>query len=220
MAERAGAAAAPRSLRRFLEPRSHRRTGEVCELCGAPLADKHSHVASVESRSLLCACRPCYLLFTLEGAARGKFRAVPERYVFASGLVMAERHWDGLQIPVDIAFFFFNSSIGRTVAFYPSPAGATQSQLPLETWDELVKENPVLAGLAADVEALLVSKGRDGFECYVVPIDACYELVGLIRRYWKGFDGGEEAWRAMHGFFTGLRERCGEARGGSTSWPS
>ena len=37
-------------------------------------------------------------------------------------------------------------------------------------------------------------KRRENFDCYIVPIDACYEFVGRIRRCWKGFDGGEEAW--------------------------
>jgi hypothetical protein len=41
----------------------------------------------------------------------------------------------------------------------------------------------------------------------VVPIDACYELVGLVRMHWKGFDGGEEAWAAIGGFFDAVRER-------------
>jgi hypothetical protein len=220
MAEHDGGAPAPWNLRRFLEPRPRARVGDVCELCGTCLSDRHSHLVNVKSRALLCACRPCYLLFTHRGAAGGHYRAVPERYVFANGLVLTERHWDGLQIPVGIAFFFFNSSIGRTVAFYPSPAGATESQLPLETWDELVKANPVLADLHPDVEALLVHKGPDTFECYLVPIDACYELVGLIRRSWKGFGGGEEAWREINGFFAGLRERCGETGDGGAGWPS
>ena len=206
-------------MKRFLEPRPRARPGEACELCGTSIAEPHPHVVNLESRALLCSCRPCYLLFTHQGAGAGKFRAVPERYARARGPVLAERHWDALQIPVGIAFFFFNSSIGRTVAFYPGPAGATESQLPLETWSELVAANPALAALAPDVEALLVQKVADGFACYLVPIDACYELVGLIRRAWKGFDGGEEAWRDIDGFFGRLRERC-EAGDGGATWPS
>ena len=47
-----------------------------------------------------------------------------------------------------------------------------------------------------DVEALLdPSRGprRDEFSCHLVPIDACYELVGRLRLLWRGFDGGPEA---------------------------
>jgi hypothetical protein len=117
--------------------------------------------------------------------------------------------WDRLQIPVGIAFFFFNSAIGRIAAFYPGAAGATESLLPLEIWGELVKAQPELAGLTADIEALLVRQlTRDATsECYIVPIDACYELVGRIRLHWKGFDGGEKAWSEIENFFSALRAR-------------
>jgi hypothetical protein len=57
------------------------------------------------------------------------------------------------------------------------------------------------------VEALLVRRAGEGFECFLVPIDACYELVGLVRMHWKGFDGGQEAWEAIDGFFDAVRER-------------
>ena len=81
---------------------------------------------------------------------------MPERYLYAPGLILTDAQWNSLQIPVGIAFFFFNTSLGRMVVFYPSPAGATESLLSLETWDELARTNPLLATLAADVEALLV----------------------------------------------------------------
>lgn len=183
------------------------RAGERCELCGEPIPDRHSHIVHLEGRNLLCACRACYLLFTSGGAGGGKYRAVPERYLDLGAGVLTEEQWDRAQVPVNLAFFFFNSSLGRTVAFYPSPAGATESLLPLETWQEVERANPVLAGLTPDVEALLVYKRPEGFESYVVPIDVCYELVGIVRRHWKGFQGGEEAWRAIEGFFAGLRSR-------------
>jgi hypothetical protein len=62
--------------------------------------------------------------------------------------------------------------------------------------------------MEADVEALLVRRGRDAsFECFLVPIDSCYELTGIVRRRWRGFDGGEEARRDIDGFFDALREK-------------
>jgi hypothetical protein len=104
------------------------------------------------------------------------------------------------------------------VAFYPSPAGATESLLPLETWERVLAANPAMADVAPDVEALLVDRRPDGgFACHLVPIDACYELVGLVRLHWKGFDGGREAREAMEDFFAGLRGRSRtvpSARGG------
>lgn len=115
--------------------------------------------------------------------------------------------WDALQIPVGMAFLFHNSSMGRAAAFYPSPAGATESLLPLDVWDEVREANPSLKAMLPDVEALLVRRQDGGNECYIVPIDLCYELVGVIRRWWKGFDGGEEAHREIDAFFERLRER-------------
>ena len=98
------------------------------------------------------------------------------------------------------------------LAFYPSPAGATESGLPLEIWDELVTANPVLGTLEPDVEALLVRRRRrrPDTECWIVPVDACYELVGRIRRHWKGFQGGQEAWLEIEIFFAGLFTRAEE----------
>lgn len=198
-------------LRRFLQPQTKVLPGEKCEFCGERLAEEHSHVVSVENRGLMCSCRPCYLLFTNNAAAGGKYRAVPNRYALVQDLQISGEQWDSLQIPVGIAFFFSNSSIERTVAFYPSPAGATESLLPLDAWNELAASSSLVASLAPDVEALLARKLRDGaVECYVVPIDVCYELVGRMRKSWRGFDGGQEAWADIAGFFASIRAKSGE----------
>jgi hypothetical protein len=180
---------------------------ERCEMCAEPIGEWHGHVVNIESRGLMCTCRPCALLFTKEGAAGGRFKAVPERYKYAADVPLAAASWDSIGIPVAMAFFFTNSALGQTVAFYPSPAGATESQLSLEAWTDLLAVTPAMADLSPDVEALLVNKSANGFECFLVPIDACYQLVGLVRMNWKGFDGGEEAWTAINEYFDGLRER-------------
>ncbi len=185
--------------------------GETCEMCAEPIADEHSHVVNVGSRSLMCTCRGCYLLFTNDDATLA-YRAVPDRYLSFPTFVLTQLQWDDLQIPVGMAFFFHNSQLGQTVAFYPSPAGATESELPLGAWDELVSANPELGALRPDVEALLVrstdSRATDsGFDCYLVPIDACYELVGHLRKLWRGFDGGQEVHRRLEDFFAGVQAR-------------
>ncbi|MFI6600139.1 DUF5947 family protein [Nonomuraea sp. NPDC050536] len=194
-------------LRRFLEPRAPE--VERCELCAAPAGADHGHVVNTESRALLCACRACYLLFTQEeaGTAR-RYRAVPDRYLYFPSFRLSAGDWEELQIPVRTAFFFHNSVLGQVAAFYPSPGGATESQLPLDTWERVLAANPELPETLPDVEALLVDRGPDGFGCYLVPIDACYELVGLVRTRWKGFDGGQETWEAIEGFFAELRGRA------------
>jgi len=177
-------------------------------MCGELVADQHEHVVNTESRNLMCTCRGCWLLFTSDGAGGGKFRAVPDRYVALGPLAVSPGGWEELQIPVSVAFFFLNSTLGSVAAFYPSPAGATESLLPLDAWDRLTADNDLLATMAPDVEALLVRRDASHDEAYLVPIDACYELVGELRRLWKGFDGGTEARGAMDAFFYQLQDRA------------
>jgi hypothetical protein len=184
-------------------------TLERCDLCAEPVPPDHGHLVDLQARNLLCACRGCYLLFTADGSGGLHYRAVPDRYLSLSGPVLSTAHWNSLQIPVGVAFFFFNSSLGRVAAFYPGPAGATESELPLDTWEEVVAANQVLDTVQPDVEAFLVRADASGTvaEAFIVPIDACYELVGHLRRLWKGFDGGREAHRAVDAFFARVRSR-------------
>jgi hypothetical protein len=195
---------------RETRPRPVAAAEERCEVCSEPIADVHNHLVDLKARSLMCSCRGCYLLFTVEGAGGSHFRAVPERYLAFSELELAPAQWESLQIPVGIAFFFLNSSIARIAAFYPGPAGATESELPLETWTEVFGSNSELQNLEPDVEALLVRAGtsRSAAECFIVPIDVCYELVGHLRRCWRGFDGGSEAHEAIEEFFGRVRARA------------
>jgi Family of unknown function (DUF5947) len=178
-------------------------------MCAVPIADEHQHVVDLASRSLMCTCRPCYLLFTAESADL-RYRAVPDRYLSFPDFRLGPGQWDQLEIPVGLAFFFRNSTLGRTVAFYPGPAGATESELPLDAWDAVAADNPRLSVLAPDVEALLVrtpGRGSGELTCHLVPIDACYELVGRLRSVWRGFDGGQEARAMMEGFFAKVAAR-------------
>ncbi|MGH7338063.1 MAG: DUF5947 family protein, partial [Myxococcota bacterium] len=123
--------------------------------------------------------------------------------------------WDRLQIPVRLAFFFENTGAKKAVAFYPGPAGATESLLPLDAWREVVAANPVLGSLEPDVEAMLLRDREDGgSECYLVPIDVCYALTGTVRRSWKGFEGGAEAWREIDRFFAELAASSRDAAAG------
>jgi hypothetical protein len=202
------------ALRRVTQNRPRPVEGERCDMCAEPIGAGHAHVVDLRSRALMCSCRPCYLLFTDENANLN-YRAVPERYLSFAGPVLDERSWDELQIPVALAFLFRNSVQQRTVAFYPGPAGATESELALDAWSGIVAQNPQLAMLRPDVEALLIRRptgpgaveARSTGGCYLVPIDACYELVGRLRTLWRGFDGGREARDAMDEFFSRVRDR-------------
>lgn len=190
--------------------------GERCEMCSELIAEEHQHVVNVAGRQLMCVCRACYLLFTDTDAAL-RYRAVPDRYLSFPDFALDRRAWEALQIPVGVAFFFSNSALGRTVAFYPGPAGACESELDLEAWHAISGSDPRAGLLADDVEALLVrvpdsDDSEDGEftqpQSYLVPIDACYEFVGRLRMMWRGFDGGQEARRFIDGFFAQIAERA------------
>ena len=200
------------SLRRLRESRPAVEPEERCQLCSSPIDETHPHLVRLDTRALLCACPPCHLLFGEKGAGGGKFRAVPRRYVHQP-VELSPADWEALQIPVQMAFLFRNSSLGKLVAFYPSPAGATESLLSLEAWQELEARAPLLLGMEPDVEALLVRGEPHGerLETFLVPIDACYELTGRVRRLWRGFDGGDEARAELARFFAALRARCEDA---------
>lgn len=183
--------------------------GERCEMCGAPIHDEHSHVVDVTSRALMCTCRPCTLLFDYQDAQL-RYRAVPDRYLRFPSVRITPALWDDLQIPVGLVFLFRNSVMDRTVAFYPGPAGATESELPLGAWDAVLAAHPELAVAVPDVEALLLraptASAGDG-SVYLVPIDSCYELVGRLRQVWRGFDGGQQARAHLDDYFATVARR-------------
>ena len=185
--------------------------GERCEMCSETIPDEHQHVVNVAGRQLMCVCRACYLLFT-DGSAELRYRAVPDRYLAFPDFALDRRAWDALQIPVGVAFFFTNSTLGRTVAFYPGPAGACESELDLAACNAISGADSRVGLLADDVEALLVRVPEDDElvqpETYLVPIDACYEFVGRLRMLWRGFDGGQEARAFIAGFFAQIAARA------------
>jgi hypothetical protein len=133
---------------------------------------------------------------------------VPEDVWVVDDFVLPAQRWEALDIPVSTAFFFHSTEHDRVVAFFPGPAGATECLLPLEAWAGVVADNPVLGTLTPEVEAALVRAGgreQPAPECFLVPIDSCYELVGVLRGSWRGLEGGVEARRALDDFFARLR---------------
>jgi hypothetical protein len=164
-----------------------------CELCGTPIDDRHRHLLEPGRRELLCACRACALLFD----RGGRYLLVPERRTRLDGFELGDVEWEELRLPVDIAFFL-RTLDGRFQAFYPSPMGATESQLPVATLD---------VELEPEVEALLVNRARGAREHWIVPIDDCFRLVAIIRTQWRGLTGGKDVWHAIERFFEGLGGR-------------
>jgi hypothetical protein len=203
------------SLRRFLvDSVEQEPVQEVCELCATPVPAQHPHLVQVAERRMLCACGPCGFLFDNPGAGGGGYRRVPDRYLSDPDFRLTDAQWDELQIPVGMAFFLHNCAQGKVIACYPGPAGATESELGLEAWAAGLGAGRLAAELEPDVEALLVRRDKAGSgaagsaEGLLVPIDACYRLVGLVKLHWRGFDGGAEAWHEIDGFFDALREQA------------
>ena len=183
---------------------------ERCELCAAEIGPEHPHLIEPGSRKLFCTCNACGILFSGMGT---KYKRVPRRVLALKDFQLSEGQWDALMVPINMAFFFHSTPDAQVVAFYPSPAGATESLLPLDTWKEIEIANPHLREMEPDVEALLVNRigharGFSAAEYYILPIDECYKLVGLIRANWHGLSGGSEVWQEIARFFDGLKRRA------------
>lgn len=197
------------ALRQFAR---RERPVERCELCSLGLRPDHPHLIELARRKLLCACDACALLFSGQAT---KYKRVPRRFCVLFDFHLSDEEWNGLMVPINMAFFFKNSLEDRVIAMYPSPAGATESLLALESWNDILARNPALRGMEPDVEALLVnrlgySRGYSEPEYYLLPIDECYKLVGLIRAHWKGLSGGTEVWQQIAEFFKNLKARSVE----------
>ncbi|MFL6448169.1 MAG: DUF5947 family protein [Bryobacteraceae bacterium] len=190
------------SLRQFVRkaPRTKR-----CDLCSVPLADKHQHLLIPNTQKLICACDPCAILFSSNGETQ--YRRVPRELDLLTDLDLPDQAWNSLAIPIGLAFIYRSSATGEVIAVYPSPAGPTESALDKEAWEDLLKDIPFLAKLTPDVEALLVNRMNGAREYFRAPIDDCYTLTGVVRKHWRGFSGGDEAWNQIAQFFTELRKR-------------
>jgi hypothetical protein len=125
---------------------------------------------------------------------------------------MPDLQWESLMIPINLAFFYRDSAADRVRAMYPSPAGAIESLLTLESWAEIAAAHPALKTMEADVETFLVNRVGAPAQYYIVPVDECYRLVGLIRMHWHGLSGGTEVWKEINNFFTGLKAHSVEVR--------
>ncbi len=190
-------------LRSFVR---ERKEVEKCELCSMELGHIHQHLIDPVSREIACSCDACSILFS---SGDGKYRRVPRQSRFLKDFNLSNAQWENLLIPINMAFFFYSSSAKKVVAFYPSPAGPTESLLPLEAWEDITEANPILKDLEVDTEALLVNRVVKG-DCqhYIAPIDKCYELTGLIRAYWQGLGGGKEVWEQITKFFEELNKHA------------
>lgn len=170
-----------------------------CDVCGGLMAaEGHRHLLQLRDRQILCACEPCIAM----RAGEDDLRPTGTRALLLEGFDLDDELWARFQVPIGLAFFLVSG--GGASALYPSPAGVTESELYLEAWDELVARNPVLQSLEPDVEALVVNRLEHPARIAIVPVDRCYELVGMIKATWEGISGGDAVERAVDGFFARL----------------
>ena len=189
-----------KTLRRFRQPRT---APERCELCNVGLSPNHRHLLEMSNTRIVCSCDPCALRF--QDVVGGRFKLIPRDIWDLPQFSLSDVEWENLALPINLAFFFYSSSEKKMKALYPSPAGATESLLPLATWNSLAERNSQLRTMQSDVEAFLVNRVGTKREYYVVPIDVCFELVGLIRVHWRGLSGGDAVWSQVENFFARLR---------------
>ena len=177
---------------------------ERCDICNARVPDDHRHMLHLVERRIVCSCEACWALYSGDP----EYRPTGMRTLWLDGFQCSEEHWAAFQIPIGLAFFMRSTVTGSVVAFYPSPAGATESELTLEAWEALVARNPALGQLESDAEALVVNRMSDPAQFAIVPIDQCYALVGLIKSRWEGISGGRAIEEAVPQFFAALRGRA------------
>ena len=191
-------------LGRLARPAPVPETGK-CEICERPLSEEHRHLLELQERRILCACEPCIAM----KSGLENYCPVSTRTLWLDDFVFPDELWSAFQLPVGLAFFMRSTGTGTVVALYPSPAGATECELHLESWDKLVELNPILLDLEADAEALVVNRMVGAHQHAIVPIDECYRLVGLIKSTWQGTSGGNAIEEAVPKFFDYVRNKAG-----------
>jgi hypothetical protein len=176
----------------------------TCELCPIGIGEQHRHLLDLTQRRIVCVCETCWSL----RSGDPEFRPPGTRTLWLADFAMPDEVWAAFQIPIGLAFLLRSSVTGAVVALYPSPAGATESELELTAWDALCAANPVLERLEPDAEALIVDRTSSEHRYAIVGVDRCYALVGLVKERWSGITGGPGVAIAIAGFFDDLRAQA------------
>jgi hypothetical protein len=193
-------------LRRYLPaeappPVAARASEEAqCELCPITISAGHKHLLQLDERRILCVCATCWAI----RSGDAELRPVGNRTVWLDDFALSDEQWAAFQLPIALAFLMISSVTGSVVALYPSPAGATESELDLEAWAAVCADNPALE-LEPDVEALVVNRIAEPNQHVIAPIDKAYGLVGVVKANWEGISGGSDVEPAVRAYLEELR---------------
>ena len=179
---------------------------EYCDMCGLSIPADHRHLLDLKERRIVCACESCWAMRSGEG----DYRPTGNRTLWLADLTLPEEVWASFQIPIGLAFFMRSTVTECVVAMYPSPAGATESELHFESWERMLELNPVLRELEPDIEGLIVNRLSEPPMYAIAPIDRCYALTGAIKATWEGISGGTGVGAAVTDFFEDLQRTAGE----------
>jgi hypothetical protein len=177
---------------------------ERCDLCGTTIPADHRHLLNLVERRIECTCESCWAL----RSGDAEYRPTGGRTLWLPGLELPEEVWASFQIPIGLAFFMESTIAGCVVALYPSPGGATESELHFSSWSRMIELNPILAELEADIEGLIVNRLSDPPAYSIAPIDRCYALTGTIKVNWEGISGGPKVRDAVSSFFDELERQA------------
>jgi hypothetical protein len=187
--------------------------GPRCGVCDAVIGRVHRHLLAVAGRALVCGCADCHARPDSDRhradpdrylAVPDRYLAVPDRYLEFAGDVLDAATWDELRVPAGLAFVSRPAAGAGLVVCGPALGRTTEAELPEPVWERLVERHPSFAVLRPGVEALLLRRAG----CFLVPIDACLELAGMLRTSWRGFDGGPAGAGSLASFFARVRARC------------
>ena len=160
------------------------------------------------TRELMCACRACSILFDRGAAGGGHYRLVPDRRLRLDGFELDDARVGGPAHPGRHGVLLPQHAGGARGRLLPEPDGRDRvAARARRLGDARGRRTRCCATIEPDVEALLVNRARGARQHWLVPIDDCYELVGLIRTRWRGLTGGKEVWEEIERSSSGLERR-------------
>ena len=171
--------------------RGRRSSAAIC--AGRELGAEHDHLIEPAERRLACACGACAVLFSAQAGT--KYKRVPRDVRALDELTISDAQWEALRLPDRSGVLLPQHAAGPGRGLLPEPGRAPPSRC----WSSRPgrrsgREHPVLARPAARRPGAAGESGAPGrgagAVCFLVPIDQCFRLVGIIRMHWKGFTGG------------------------------